>query len=535
MTVLHSRVDTQSDTFRRNREAYDAQRAEIASAQEAAVTGGGAAARERHKGRGKLLARERIAMLLDPGTAFLEIGQLGGHGVYEDAVPCAGIVTGVGVVCGRACAIVANDATVKGGTYYPLTIRKHVRAQQVARENALPCIYLVDSGGAFLPLQEEIFPDENQFGRIFRNIAELSAMGLTQIAAVLGSCTAGGAYVPAMCDETVIVRDSGTIFLGGPQLVRAATGTVVDPETLGGADVHTRKSGVADHYAMDDRHALSLVREIVARPGPGALAQPPLPDEPPLYDPAEIGGIISANPREPISSREILARILDGSRIVPYRDRYGPTVICGTGAIGGFPVGVIINDGVLFSESAQKATNFIELCSQTGTPLVFLHNISGFMVGPEYEAGGIAKDGAKMINAVSCARVPKFSLLIGGSYGAGNFAMCGRAFGPRLMGMWPNARTSVMGGEQAAMVLTLVRAEQLARRGKAFLSEDEEEAFKQPIRAAYEEKGRPLYAAARMWVDAVVDPIDTRAWLALGLALAAGAPKEETRFGVFRM
>lgn len=534
MSVLRSQIDTGSEAFLRNREAYDRQRAEIAGAREAAVAGGGAQARDRHKARGKLPARERIAAMLDPGTPYLELGLLGGHGIYDDDIPSAGIVTGIGVVSGRACAIVANDATVKGGTYYPLTIKKHLRAQQVARENGLPCIYLVDSGGAYLPLQEDIFPDEHQFGTIFRNIAELSALGLRQIAVVMGSCTAGGAYIPAMCDETIIVRDTGTIFLGGPQLVRAATGTIVDAETLGGADVHTRRSGVADHYALDDRHAIALVRDIMARPGPGTLAQPPLPADPPLHDPTEIAGIVSANPREPIPAREILARLLDGSRIVLYRERYGPTVVCGTGAIGGFPVGVIINDGVLFAESAQKAANFIELCSQSATPLVFLHNISGFMVGPEYEAGGIAKDGAKMINAVSCARVPKFSVLIGGSYGAGNFAMCGRAFGPRLMAMWPNARTSVMGGEQAATVLSLVRAEQLARSGRSF-SPDEEEAFKQPIRDAYDAKGRPLYAAARLWVDAVLDPVETRQWLALGLGLAAASAKQETRFGVFRM
>ncbi len=534
MSVLHSQIDPDSEVFRRNREAYDRQRTEISSARAIAVAGGDSAARNRHKSRGKLLARERIAALLDPGTPFLELGQLGGYGVYDDEVASAGIVTGIGIVSGRACAIVANDATVKGGTYYPLTIKKHIRAQQVARENGLTCIYLVDSGGAFLPLQEDIFPDQHQFGSIFRSIAELSALGLRQISAVMGSCTAGGAYIPAMSDETIIVRNTGTIFLGGPQLVRAATGTIIDAETLGGGDVHTRRSGVADHYALDDRHALLLVRDIVARPGPGGLAQPPLKSEPPLYDPAEIAGIISSNPREPIAAREILARLLDGSRLVPYRERYGTTIVCGTGAIGGFPVGVIINDGVLFAESAQKAANFIELCSQNGTPLVFLHNISGFMVGPEYEAGGIAKDGAKMINAVSCSRVPKFSVLIGGSYGAGNFAMCGRAFGPRLMAMWPNARTSVMGGEQAATVLSLVRAEQLAREQKSF-GPGEEEAFKQPIRDAYDAKGRPLYAAARLWIDTVLDPTETREWLALGLGLAAGSAKQETRFGVFRM
>ena len=534
MTTLTSTYDTAGAGFRRNLEVYASLREELANARQAAVGGGGERARARHQARGKLLPRERLSALLDPGTPFIEVGQLAGSDVYEEAVPSAAIVTGIGVVRGRLCAVVANDATVKGGTYYPLTIRKHVRIQQIARENRLACIYLVDSGGAYLPLQEEIFPDENHFGRIFRNIAEMSALGIPQIAAVMGSCTAGGAYIPAMCDETVIVRDSGTIFLGGPQLVQAATGAIVDAETLGGADLHTRVSGVADHYAEDDRHAISLLRDIIARPAAGQLATPPLTSEPPLYDPEELAGIVSANPREPIPAREILCRLLDGSRFVEYRQRYGPTIVCGTGAIGGFPVGVVINDGVLFSESAQKAANFIELCSQTNIPLLFLHNIAGFMIGREYEAGGIAKDGAKMVNAVSCARVPKFSVIIGGSYGAGNFAMCGRAFGPRLMAMWPNARTSVMGGEQAATVLALVRAEQLAKQGQT-LSSEELEIFKRPILASYERSGRPLNAAARMWVDAVIDPSETRNWLILGLAMAASAPREDTHFGVFRM
>lgn len=534
MTTLASAAATGSESFRTNVAAYAALRETLLQARETALAGGSEVARRRHAERGKLGARQRVAALLDPGTPFLEIGLLAGRDVYDDAVPAAGIVTGVGVVAGRACAIVANDATVKGGTYYPLTIRKHIRAQQVARENGLPCIYLVDSGGAFLPMQDEIFPDENHFGRIFRNIAELSAMGLPQIAAVMGSCTAGGAYIPAMCDETVIVSGTGTIFLGGPQLVRAATGIVVDAEALGGADVHTRLSGVADHFATSDAHGLSLVRDIVARRGPARIAGPPQPARAPLHAPAELPGLISANPREAIPARAILARLLDGSDLTEYRARYGATIVCGTGAIEGYPVGVLINDGVLFSESAQKAANFIELCSQTGIPLVFLHNINGFMVGQEYEAGGIAKDGAKMVNAVACARVPKFSLLIGGSYGAGNYAMCGRAFGPRLMAMWPNANTSVMGGEQAASVLALVREEQLARQGVAFAPEDQA-AFKAPIRARYIEAGRPLHAASRMWVDAVIDPVETRAWLGLGLGLAAGAPPEETRFGVFRM
>lgn len=534
MSVLRSQVDTQSDAFRNNKEAYGGFRDEIARASEQAIAGGSERASRLQRSRGKMLARERVSALLDPGTPFLEIGQLGAHAMYEGEVPCAGIITGVGMISGRPCVVVANDATVKGGTYYPITIRKHIRAQQVARENGLPCVYLVDSGGAFLPLQEEIFPDENHFGSIFRNIAEMSALGLSQIAAVMGSCTAGGAYIPAMCDETVIVRDSGTIFLGGPQLVQAATGVVVDAQTLGGADVHTRKSAVADHYAVDDRHALSLVRDILAREPGKALPAPPMKPEMPLYDPAELAGMVSMNPREPIPALGILARLLDGSRLVQYRERWGTTIICGTGAIGGYPVGVLINDGVLFSESAQKAANFIELCCQRKIPLLFLHNINGFMVGEEYEAGGIARHGAKMVNAVSCARVPKFSLLIGGSYGAGNFAMCGRAFGPRLMGIWPNARTAVMGGEQAATVLALVREAQLAKEGKS-LTAEELEAFKEPVRAIYERSSHPLNAAAKMWVDAVVDPVDTRAWLTLGLALAAGSPTEETKFGVFRM
>ncbi len=535
MAVLRSHLDTGTEAFRRNREAYDLQRAAVEAARTAALAGGGPDAQQLHRSRGKLLARERISRLLEPGTPFLEIGQLAGHEVYEgDNVASAGIVTGVGMVAGRLCGIVANDATVKGGTYYPLTVRKHWRLQQVARENRLPCIYLVDSGGAYLPLQDDLFPDEHHFGRIFRNIAELSAMGLPQIAAVMGQCTAGGAYIPAMSDETIIVAGTGTIYLGGPQLVQAATGELVDAQRLGGAEVHTRRSAVADHFAANDEHALALVHDVVGRTAARPLAAPPAAPEPPLHDPAEIAGIISANPREPTPARELLARLLDGSRLVEYRERWGPTIVCGTGAIGGYPVGVLINDGVLFSESAQKAANFIELCSQRGIPLLFLHNISGFMVGEQYEAGGIARHGAKMVNAVSCARVPKLSLLVGGSYGAGNFAMCGRAFGPRLMAMWPNSRTSVMGGEQAAMVLALVREAQLEKKGRSFPPE-EAEAFQAPIRATYEKRSQPVYAAARMWVDAVVDPVDTRAWLTLGLAMAASAPPEETRFGVFRM
>lgn len=534
MATLPSRIDTNGESFRRNLVAYESHRALVAAAREVAVAGGGAAARALHESRGKLPARERISRLLDPGTPFLEIGQLAAHNVYDDDVPSAGIVTGVGVVAGRLCAIVANDATVKGGTYYPLTVKKHWRAQQVARENGLPSIYLVDSGGAFLPLQDDLFPDQDHFGRIFRSIAEMSAMGLPQIAAVMGQCTAGGAYIPAMSDETIIVRETGTVYLGGPQLVQAATGEIVDPQSLGGAELHTRRSAVADHFAVNDEHALALVREVLDRTRARGPNPPPMTPEAPLYDPAEIPGILSANPREPVPAREILARLLDGSRLSEYRERYGHTIICGTGAIGGWPVGVLINDGVLFSESAQKAANFIEICCQRDIPLLFLHNIAGFMVGEAYEAGGIARHGAKMVNAVSTARVPKFSVLIGGSYGAGNFAMCGRAFGPRLMAMWPNARTSVMGGEQAATVLALVREGQLMKKGQR-MDAAQTEAFKAPILETYEKRSNPVYAAARLWIDSVIDPVETRQWLALGLAMAADSPRQPTRFGVFRM
>ena len=534
MTTLVSKLRPGGPVWERNLAAYDVLRREVAEVRAQAIAGGGVKALATHASRGKLTARDRIHRLLDVGTPFVEVGQLAGHGLYADAVPSGGIVTGVGRIRGRLCMVMANDATVKGGTYYPITIKKQLRAQAIARENALPSIYLVDSGGAFLPMQEEIFPDEHHFGRIFRNIAEMSAMKLPQIAAVMGSCTAGGAYIPSMCDETVIVNGTGTIFLGGPQLVQAATGEVIDAETLGGADVHTRLSGVADHFANDDFQALAMVRDIVARPRLTSLLSPPSTPREPHYDPAELAGVVNANPKEPIAATEILARLLDASYFVPYRERFGTTLLCGTGEIGGFPVGVLINDGVLYSESAQKAANFIELCSQTGVPLLFLHNIAGFMVGREYEAGGIAKNGAKMVNAVSTARVPKFSLLIGGSYGAGNFAMCGRAFGPRLMGMWPNARTSVMGGEQAATVLATVRQDQL-RKANGAMSPEEVETYKDPIRKHYADHSGAVYSASRLWVDSVVDPSDTRAWLTLGLSMAQAAPKEDTHFGVFRM
>ncbi|SSW70939.1 Methylmalonyl-CoA carboxyltransferase 12S subunit [Achromobacter veterisilvae] len=534
MAILSSRLGSGSPKFVANAAAYDELRAPLLAARERAVAGGGERARQVHLARGKLLPRERVNILLDPGTPFLEIGQLAADGAYEGQSPGAGIITGVGIVAGRACMIMANDATVKGGTYYPLTIKKQLRAQAIARENGLPCVYMVDSGGAYLPLQGDLFPDEQHFGKIFRNIAEMSAVGLKQVAAVLGACTAGGAYIPAMCDETVIVDNAGMIYLGGPQLVQAATGEVVDAQDLGGADTHTRLSGVADHFANDELHALELVRGILGRCGAAALAPPPGPCRPPRFDVAELPGLIPANPKQAIPMRDVLARLMDGSELVQYRERYGSSLICGTGSIGGYPVGVLANDGVLFGQSAQKAANFIELCCQVDIPLVFLHNISGFMVGVQYEQGGIAKDGAKMINAVSTARVPKFSVIVGGSYGAGAYAMCGRAFGPRLMAMWPNARTSVMGGEQAATVLALVRADQLARQGKDF-SAEEAEAFKAPIRDTYGAESTALNAASHLWVDSVIEPADTRDWLTLGLALAAGGPKEPTRFGVFRM
>ena len=534
MSTLISHADPAGATFRRNAAAFDEQRAIVAAARAAAIAGGDERSRRRHTGRGKLPARERLSRLLDPGTPFLEIGQLAAHDVYDQPVPSAALVTGIGTVHGRPVMVFANDATVKGGTYFPLGVKKHLRAQQVARENGLPCVYLVDSGGVFLPLQEDLFPDEHHLGRMFRNIAELSAAGIPQIAAVMGSCTAGGAYVPAMCDETVIVRGTGTVFLGGPQLVQAATGEVVDAQTLGGADLHTRVTGVADHLAEDDDHALALVRDILARTGGGPPTAPPRPPRPPLYDPAELPGLISAGLREHIDAREILARLLDGSELTEYRARFGPTVVCGTGHIGGYPAGVIINDGVLFGESALKAANFIELCAQRDLPLLFLHNINGFMVGAEYEAAGITKHGAKLVNAVSCARVPKFSLVVGGSFGAGNFAMCGRSMGPRLMAMWPSAKSTVVGAEQTAKVMALIRREQLAKQGRS-LSAGEEEALGRPIIEAYERQAQPVYFAARLWVDAVIDPVETRDWLTLCLAMSADAPRAESRFGVFRM
>jgi 3-methylcrotonyl-CoA carboxylase beta subunit len=528
MTALRSDIDPRSAEFAANaaamRELVEDLQARVAEMRQ----GGGEVARKRHLARNKLLPRDRVAGLIDPGTPFLELSQLAAYGLYGNEVPSAGIVTGIGRISGRECVIVANDATVKGGTYFPITVKKHLRAQEIARQNRLPCIYLVDSGGAFLPMQDEIFPDREHFGRIFFNQANLSAQGIPQIAAVMGSCTAGGAYVPAMSDETIIVRKQGTIFLGGPPLVQAATGEVVTAEELGGADVHARTSGVVDHYAHDDQHALALCRRIVA--GLNHVKQPQVAvrqPQPPRYDVAELYGVVPADLRAPYDAHEVIARIVDASEFDEFKRLYGTTLICGFAHIYGYPVGILANNGILFSESALKGAHFVELCSQRGIPLLFLQNITGFMVGRKYEAGGIAKDGAKLVTAVSTTSVPKLTVIIGGSYGAGNYGMCGRAYEPRFLFMWPNARISVMGGEQAAMVLAQVR-------GKEW-SAGEEEAFKAPIRAQYETQGHPYYATARLWDDGIIDPADTRRVLGLALSAALNASIPTTRFGVFRM
>jgi 3-methylcrotonyl-CoA carboxylase beta subunit len=497
--------------------------------------GGGSRYVERHRNQGKLPVRERIDKLLDVGSPFLELSPLAAWDMYENEAPGAGLVTGIGRVSGREVLIVANDATVKGGTYYPITVKKHIRAQQVAIDNRLPCVYLVDSGGAFLPLQADVFPDREHFGRIFFNQARMSAAGIAQIAAVMGSCTAGGAYVPAMSDETIIVKGTGTIFLGGPPLVKAATGEEVTAEELGGADVHTRVSGVADYFADDDEHALELVRTIVStlnttKPLAADMTAP----EEPAYDPAEIYGIVNADVRKPYDVREVIARIVDGSRFDEFKERYAPTIVTGFARLHGFLVGIVANNGVLFSESALKATHFIELCNMRGIPLIFLQNITGFMVGRQYERGGIAKDGAKMVHAVANSAVPKFTVVIGGSFGAGNYGMCGRAYDPRFLWMWPNARISVMGGEQAAGVLTTVKRDQLGREGKT-LGDDEERGIREPILEKYEREGSPYYSTARLWDDGILDPAVTRAALALGLSAAFNAPIPPARFGVFRM
>jgi propionyl-CoA carboxylase len=535
MTTITSLVDTRSDEFRANAEAYQHQIDELRATLADVKEGGKAEARHKHEARGKLFVRDRIERLLDPNTAFLELSPMAAHEVYDDDVPSAGVVTGIGRVEGREVMIVANDATVKGGTYYPLTVKKHLRAQEIALQNYLPCIYLVDSGGAFLPLQADVFPDREHFGRIFYNQAQMSAMGIPQIAAVMGSCTAGGAYVPAMSDEVVIVRGNGTIFLGGPPLVKAATGEEVSAEDLGGADVHTRLSGVADHFAEDDLHALAIVRSIVANLN--ARKQAPwelVASEEPRYAAREIYGIIPRDARKSYDVREIIARLVDGSRLHEFKARYGETLVCGFARLMGIPIGILANNGILFSESALKGTHFIELCCRRGIPLLFLQNITGFMVGREYENRGIARDGAKMVMAVANAQVPKFTVVIGGSFGAGNYAMCGRAYAPRQLWMWPNARISVMGGAQAANVLLTVRLDALKARAKD-MSHTEREDFTAPILETYEREGHPFYSTARLWDDGILDPADTRMALALGLAAAANAPVTQTTFGVFRM
>jgi 3-methylcrotonyl-CoA carboxylase beta subunit len=535
MTLLKTALDTRSDEFRRNADAMRSTVADLRARIAEIKRGGGEAARQKHLARGKLLPRERVRALLDIGSPFLEFSQLAAYGMYGGDVPAAGIVTGLGRVAGRECVVVANDATVKGGTYFPITVKKHVRAQEIARENNLPCLYLVDSGGANLPTWDEVFPDRDHFGRIFYNQATMSALGIPQVAVVMGSCTAGGAYVPAMSDESIIVRGQGTIFLGGPPLVKAATGEIVSAEELGGAEVHARVSGVVDHMAQNDLQALALARRIVADLNRCKTVTLDL-REPrdPLHDAEEIYGVVPTDARKPYDVREIIARLVDGSEFDEFKQLYGATIVCGFAHVHGYPLGIVANNGILFSESALKAAHFVELCSQRGIPLLFLQNITGFMVGKKYEAGGIARDGAKMVTAVACARVPKFTLIIGGSFGAGNYAMCGRAYSPRFLWMWPNARISVMGGEQAASVLATVRRDNIEAKGGTWAAEDEE-AFKQPLRAQYEAQGHPYYASARLWDDGVIDPKDTRRVLGLAISASLNAPVETTRFGIFRM
>lgn len=535
MSQLPTQINPRSEDFRANAVAMQSQVDDLRAKVAQIRLGGGDQARQKHLERGKLLPRERVRVLLDQGSPFLEIAQFAAYGMYNNEVPAAGMIAGIGRVSGQECMIVANDATVKGGTYFPLTVKKHLRAQAIALENHLPCIYLVDSGGAFLPLQDEVFPDREHFGRIFYNQANMSALGIPQIAVVMGSCTAGGAYVPAMCDQSIIVKEQGTIFLGGPPLVRAATGEVVSAEELGGADTHSRISGVTDHYALNDTHALSMARELVAalnrtKPMP-VKVQPPAE---PLYPAPELYGIIPEDARKPFDIREVIARIVDGSEFDEFKKLYGTTLVCGFAHIHGYPIGIVANNGILFSESALKGAHFIELCAKRKIPLVFLQNITGFMVGKKAEHGGIAKDGAKLVTAVACAKVPKLTVIIGGSFGAGNYAMCGRAYGGRFLWMWPNARISVMGGEQASKVLSQVRGDTLAAQGKTWSPEEQAE-FERPVREQYETQGHPYYASARLWDDGIIDPKDTRKVLSLALASTLNAPIEDTPFGIFRM
>jgi 3-methylcrotonyl-CoA carboxylase beta subunit len=535
MPLIPTRIDPRSETFRANAVHMQAQVADLAARVRAAAAGGGEAARARHRERGKLLPRERIEALLDPGSPFLELSSLAACDMYEGQAPCAGLITGIGRVRGVPVVVVANDATVKGGTYFPITVKKHLRAQEIAGENRLPCVYLVDSGGAFLPLQDEVFPDREHFGRIFYNQARLSADAIPQIAVVLGSCTAGGAYVPAMCDEAVIVKEQGTIFLGGPPLVKAATGEIVDAESLGGGDVHSRVSGVTDYLADDDAHALAIARDLVGNLNASGPAEPDCPARPPLYPASELYGIVPMETRFPYDVHELIARIVDGSELEEFKPLYGKTLVCGFARIEGYRVGIIANNGILFSESALKGAHFIQLCDQRGIPLVFLQNISGFMVGRKYENAGIAKDGAKMVNAVACARVPKLTVIVGGSFGAGNYAMCGRAYGARMLWMWPNARISVMGGEQAASVLATVKRDGVEARGEQW-PESEETEFRNRIRAQYEAQGHPYHATARLWDDGVIDPADTRRVLGLALGVVKRTPAPPpAHYGVFRM
>jgi len=534
MPRLTTRVDLHSEEYRENERSMRALVTGLHTEVARVARGGSRAATDKHKAAGKLPARERIRVLLDTGSPFLELSQLAAHGMYGGDIACAGVITGIGRIAGRECVVVANDPTVKGGTYYPITVKKHLRAQEIARDNRLPCVYLVESGGAFLPAQDEVFPDRDNFGRIFYNQATLSGLGVAQISVVHGSCTAGGAYVPAMSDENVIVRNQGRVFLGGPPLVKAATGEDIDAESLGGADVHCRESGVCDHYAENDTHALAIARRIVARLKAAPRTAPPHSPQEPRYAAHELYGVLPANLRKPYDVREVIARLVDGSELDEFKQLYGTTLVCGFAQLGGYPVGILANNGVLFSESALKGTHFIELCAREQIPLLFLQNITGFMVGRRAEAGGIAKDGAKLVTAVACATIPKITVIIGGSYGAGNYAMCGRAYGPRFLFQWPNARISVMGGEQAASVLATVKSEQLKAKGSAW-SAAEEESFKQPIREQYERQGHPYYSSARLWDDGVIDPGDTRRVLSLALAVVRNAPQEPQTFGVFRM